>query len=99
MNIKPIRGETDYERALRRVEELWDAPEGSAESGELIGTFSARAWAMSMRSKRVSVGSLEKSGADGVMGGNWQLGESLAVQFPVKNLSREGPLRACLPRS
>jgi hypothetical protein len=34
--------------------------------------------------KRVSVGSLEKSGADGVMGGNWQLGESLAVQFPVK---------------
>jgi HTH-type transcriptional regulator / antitoxin HigA len=35
MDIKPIRGETDYERALRRVEELWDSPEGSAESDEL----------------------------------------------------------------
>jgi len=35
MNIKPIRGEADYDRALRRVEELWDAPEGSAESDEL----------------------------------------------------------------
>ncbi len=35
MDIKPIRGEADYERALRRVEELWDSPEGSAESDEL----------------------------------------------------------------
>jgi len=35
MNIKPIRGEADYDRALRRVEELWDALEGSAESDEL----------------------------------------------------------------
>lgn len=35
MDIKPIRGETDYERALRRVEELWESPEGSAESDEL----------------------------------------------------------------
>jgi HTH-type transcriptional regulator / antitoxin HigA len=35
MDIKPIRGEADYERALRRVEELWDSPEVSAESDEL----------------------------------------------------------------
>jgi HTH-type transcriptional regulator / antitoxin HigA len=35
MDIKPIRTEADYERALRRVEELWDSPEGSGESDEL----------------------------------------------------------------
>lgn len=35
MDIKPIKEEADYERALRRVEELWDSPEGSAESDEL----------------------------------------------------------------
>lgn len=35
MDIKPIRGEADYEQALRRVEELWDSPKGSAESDEL----------------------------------------------------------------
>ncbi len=35
MDVKPIKREADYERALRRVEELWDAPEGSEESDEL----------------------------------------------------------------
>ena len=35
MDIKPIKGEADYERALCRVEELWDSPEGSRESDEL----------------------------------------------------------------
>jgi HTH-type transcriptional regulator / antitoxin HigA len=35
MDIKPIRGEADYERALRRVEELWKASEGSTEGDEL----------------------------------------------------------------
>ena len=35
MDIKPIRGEADYERALSRVEELWNSREGSAESDEL----------------------------------------------------------------
>lgn len=35
MDIKPIRSEADYERALRRVERLWDSPEGSAGSNEL----------------------------------------------------------------
>lgn len=35
MDIKPIRKESDYERAMRRVEELWDSPEGSPESDEL----------------------------------------------------------------
>lgn len=35
MDIKPIKREADYERALRRVEELWDSPEGSPEIDEL----------------------------------------------------------------
>jgi HTH-type transcriptional regulator / antitoxin HigA len=35
MDIKPIRTEADYERALRRVEELWDSAEGSSESDEV----------------------------------------------------------------
>ena len=35
MDIKPIKREADYERALHRLEELWDSPEGSAESDEL----------------------------------------------------------------
>ena len=35
MEIKPIRAEADYERALRRVEELWDSPVGSTEGDEL----------------------------------------------------------------
>jgi|SRR5580658_2528221 HTH-type transcriptional regulator/antitoxin HigA len=35
MKIKPIRTEADYERALRRVEELWDSAEGSPGSDEL----------------------------------------------------------------
>jgi HTH-type transcriptional regulator/antitoxin HigA len=35
MNIKPIRNERDHEHALRRVEELWDSPEGSPQNDEL----------------------------------------------------------------
>jgi HTH-type transcriptional regulator/antitoxin HigA len=35
MDIKPIKNERDYEQALRRVESLWQSPEGSAESDEL----------------------------------------------------------------
>jgi len=35
MNIKPIKNGRDYERALRRVEALWEATEGSRESDEL----------------------------------------------------------------
>jgi HTH-type transcriptional regulator/antitoxin HigA len=35
MDIKPIRNERDYEQALRRVETLWDSPEGSPESAEV----------------------------------------------------------------
>ena len=35
MDIKPIRGEADYERALHRVEALWNSPQGSPESDEL----------------------------------------------------------------
>jgi len=35
MDIKPIRNERDYEQALRRVEAVWDAPNGLPESDEL----------------------------------------------------------------
>ena len=35
MDIKPIRDEADYDRALRRVEALLDSREGSAEADEL----------------------------------------------------------------
>lgn len=35
MEIKPIKNQRDYDRALRRVETLWKSPEGSAESDEL----------------------------------------------------------------
>jgi HTH-type transcriptional regulator / antitoxin HigA len=35
MEIKPIRSERDHQRALRRVEALWGAAEGSEEHDEL----------------------------------------------------------------
>ena len=35
MEIKPIRTETDYERALRRVEQLWGSPKGTSQGDEL----------------------------------------------------------------
>jgi HTH-type transcriptional regulator/antitoxin HigA len=34
MNIKPIKSETDYRQALKRLEEIFDAPIGTAESDE-----------------------------------------------------------------
>ncbi len=34
MNIKPIRTESDYQSALRRLEEIFDAPIGTLESDE-----------------------------------------------------------------
>ena len=35
MKVKPIRSESDYEQALRRVEELWGSPQGTADGDEL----------------------------------------------------------------
>src|SRR5215471_11434702 len=35
MEIKPIRNEDDYERALRRVEELWGTSPGTPQGDEL----------------------------------------------------------------
>ena len=35
MVVKPIRNDVDHAAALRRIEELWDAPEDSEESDEL----------------------------------------------------------------
>jgi|SRR5579862_2862141 len=34
MDIKPIRDAAGYDRALRRVEDLWDSSEGSVETDE-----------------------------------------------------------------
>lgn len=33
--LKPIRSEKDYEGALARIQELWEAPHGSPESDEM----------------------------------------------------------------
>ena len=35
MEVKPIRSESDYEQALRRVEKLWGSPQGTVEGDEL----------------------------------------------------------------
>ncbi len=35
MIVRPIRSDEDHAAALRRIEELWEAPEGSEESDEL----------------------------------------------------------------
>ncbi len=35
MDVRPIRTKRDYERALKRVEELWGAEVGTAEGDEL----------------------------------------------------------------
>ena len=35
MNIQPIHTDDDLERAFVRLEELWDAEEGSPEADEL----------------------------------------------------------------
>ena len=58
MDIEPIRGEADYERALRRVEEVWDSPEGSAESDELeiliglIEAYEREDWPIDLRDQQ-----------------------------------------------
>jgi HTH-type transcriptional regulator / antitoxin HigA len=35
MTIKPVRNDADHERALSRIEQLWDSPSGTPESDEL----------------------------------------------------------------
>ena len=35
MEVKPIRLESDYEEALRRIEKLWGSPQGTVEGDEL----------------------------------------------------------------
>ena len=39
MNIKPIKTEKDYEKALARVEELWGADENTSEGEEFEVLF------------------------------------------------------------
>ena len=35
MDIRPIRNDADHQAALREIDALWDAPEGSEESDKL----------------------------------------------------------------
>lgn len=35
MDIRPIKNERDHQSALTRIEDLWDAPEGSRQAEEL----------------------------------------------------------------
>ena len=35
MDVKPIRSQSDHERALRRIEKLWDSPQGTVKGDEL----------------------------------------------------------------
>ncbi|MDE0466684.1 MAG: transcriptional regulator [Candidatus Poribacteria bacterium] len=35
MDIKPIRSEADYETALKSIDQLWDAAQGSTEADQL----------------------------------------------------------------
>jgi HTH-type transcriptional regulator/antitoxin HigA len=35
MNIRPIRTDADHQAALREIEQLWNAPEGSEENDKL----------------------------------------------------------------
>lgn len=35
MDIKPIRSESDYETALKTIDQLWDAAQGSPEADQL----------------------------------------------------------------
>ncbi len=35
MEVKPIKTEEDHERALRRIEQVWGAPQGSPKGDEL----------------------------------------------------------------
>lgn len=50
MDIRPIRNDTDHERALREIERLWDFPDGSAESDKLdvlailVGDYEDKRW-------------------------------------------------------
>ena len=50
MDIRPIRSEADHEAAVRRIETLWGAPEGSQEGDELdvlatlVDAYERRRW-------------------------------------------------------
>jgi HTH-type transcriptional regulator / antitoxin HigA len=65
MDIKPIREEADYERALRRVEELWNASEGSTEGDELDGAYECEHYPIELPNpiKAIKFG-LEQKGKD-----------------------------------
>jgi HTH-type transcriptional regulator / antitoxin HigA len=95
MAIKPIRCEADYERALRRVEALWDSPEGSAESDELdvlatlIEAYEREHYPIDLPNPIEAIKfRLEQSGKDpraliGVIGGRPRVHEVLSGKRPL----------------
>ena len=50
MNIRPIRNDADHAAALKEIEQLWDAPEGSEDADRLevlailVEDYEARRW-------------------------------------------------------
>jgi HTH-type transcriptional regulator/antitoxin HigA len=95
MEIKPIRNEQDYERALRRVEALWRAAGGSKEHDELdvlttlIEAYEREHFPIDMPDPIEAIKfRLEQQGADtadlvGVIGGRTRVYEVLRGKRPL----------------
>lgn len=102
MNIKPIKTERDYEKALQRVESLWNAREGSSESDELdvlatlIEAYEREHYPMDLPDPVEAIKfRLEQEGKDsrsliGVIGGRTRVYEVLRGKRPLSlNMIRE----------
>jgi HTH-type transcriptional regulator / antitoxin HigA len=95
MAIKPVKTESDYERALRRVETLWDSPQGSPESDELdvlatlIEAYEREHYPVDLPDPIEAIKfRLEQSGKDsraliGVIGGRTRVYEVLRRKRPL----------------
>jgi HTH-type transcriptional regulator / antitoxin HigA len=95
MGIKPIRSDRDHDRALRRVEALWGAAEGSREHDELgvlatlIEAYERERFPIDMPDPIEAIKfRLEQQGADtsdlvGVIGGRTRVYEVLRGKRPL----------------
>ena len=95
MAIKPIRSEADYQRALRRVEALWDSRQGSPASDELdvlatlIEAYEREHYPIDLPNPIEAIRfRLEQSGKDpraliGVIGGRTRVYEVLHGKRPL----------------
>jgi len=95
MEIKPIRNRRDHERALRRVEALWGAADGSKEHDELgvlatlIEAYEREHFPVEMPDPIQAIRfRLEQQGADtsdlvGVIGGRTRVYEVLRGKRPL----------------